>query len=109
MLTDADIKELKAKNPGETLAEIKNDVVLGDEVFVVKVPRDAAWKVFQTQRANDEQAPYALRTLVLGHIVKPTPQEMLLRLNELPGLVETVGGQLVKLAGASSASTVRKL
>jgi hypothetical protein len=109
MLTETEIAELKAKNPGATLAEIKNEAVLGDEVFVVKVPQDAAWKLFQTQRANDEQAPYALRTLVLGHMVKPTPQEFLLRLNEMPGLVETVGGQLVKLAGASNASTVRKL
>jgi len=109
MLTETEIAELKAKNPGANLAEITNEAVLGDETFVVKVPQDAAWKMFQTQRANDEQAPYALRTLVLGHMVKPTPSEFLLRLNETPGLVETVGGQLVKLAGASNASTVRKL
>lgn len=109
MLTETDIAELKAKNPGATLAEITNDAVLGDESFVVKVPQDGAWKMFQTARANDELAPSALRTLVLQHMVKPTVAEFLLRLNDQPGLVETVGGQLVKLAGASNASTVRKL
>ncbi len=107
--TEDEILELKAKNPGATLRLWNHEDVLDGRFFVYKVPKDAPWKMFQTQRANDESAPYALRTLVLQHIVKPTPTEFMVLLDEAPGLVESLGNKMVKAAGATNAGSDRKL
>lgn len=108
-LTDDEILELKTKNPGAVLRIFSHEDILDGKIFVYKVPKDAPWKLFQSQRASDESAPYALRTLVIGHMVQPTPQEFVALLDEAPGLVESIGNKMVKAAGATNAGSDRKL
>lgn len=109
MLTDDELKALKDANPGANLRAYAHEDIRDGYDFVYKVPEDGAWKQFQTHRNNDEMAPYALRTLVIPHMVRPSPIEFTAMLKETPGLVETIGNKMVRAAGATNAGNDRKL
>ncbi len=109
MLTDEEKKTLKDANPGVDLYFIENETVAPGITFVVKCPSDASWKRFQAERENDEQKSTAIRRLVLTHVIKPTANDLLSMLQAQPGLVESLGGPLIKIAGASAASTFGKI
>lgn len=108
MMTDADIEEIKAKNPNANLAIIENEVVAPGETFVIKID-PVVWDRFTSMRSNEEMLPGAVKTFVLGIMVKPTPVEMLAELKIRPGLLDTIAKEAIKLHGASAASTSRKI
>jgi hypothetical protein len=106
-ITDTEIADLKEKYAGVELNLISNEDV-GVEA-IVKTPPKAEWDRFRTMQQDDTQAPFALRTLLLGCAIKPTAEEWRSILETRPGLAETVGARLVKIGGVSSATTHRKL
>lgn len=108
MLTDQDIADLKSKNPGANLAIIENEIVAPGESFVIKID-PAVWDRFVSMRANEEMVPGAVKTFVLGIAVKPNAEELLMRLQTSPGLLDTIAKEAIKLHGASAASTSRKI
>lgn len=109
MLTDEQVQALKNKYPGVTLDVIENENVAPGVSFVVRRPNDLEWQRYRSEQANDEQAPMANRRLVLGQIVQPPAQEFMAMLTDRPGLVETLAIKIREAAGASNASTIRKL
>jgi hypothetical protein len=108
-LTEEAKKALKDKYPGVTLDVIKNELVAPGVAFILKRPDDAAWKRYRGMQGNEEQAPFANRTLVFGQLVDPAPAEFTAMLVDRPGLVETLAVKIREAAGASNASTLEKL
>jgi hypothetical protein len=106
-MTDDEITALKAKHAGADLRILHNED--HDMEIVVKVPSGAEWTRFRSMQQDDAQAPIALKTLVLACIVQPGPDDFRRTLDKLPGLTETFGGELVKIAGVSRATSSRKL
>lgn len=109
MINPEQIQALKDKYPGVILDLIENEVVAPGVSFVVRRPNDNEWRRYRGMQANDEQAPSANRTLVLGQIVQPTPEDFMRMLDTQPGLIETLAIAIRTSAGASNASSVRKL
>jgi hypothetical protein len=107
MVTDEQIVKLKEANPGAELTLIQNDDV-GIEV-VVKTPDDGTWKRFRSQSSDDAQRSVALRGLVLSCVVHPAGPDFASAVARRPGIIETIGGKLVEVAGVSMATTARKL
>lgn len=107
IISETDIAALKERFPGVELNLISNEDA-GMEI-VARTPPKGEWDRFRTMQQDDSQAAYALRTLVLGCIVKPTAEEFRTILETRPGLAETFGARLVKIGGVSSATTHRKL
>lgn len=107
MLTEELIAKLKEANPGAELSVIEEGEI-GLEV-VVKVPDEGAWRRFRAQQDDDAQSSIALRGLVFACVVHPVPADFVPIVARRPGIVETVGGKLVKIAGVSRAATIRKL
>jgi hypothetical protein len=103
------IEAAKAANPTADLRLIKIEGDEGTTEVIVKIPNDGEWKRFRTMQADDEQAPGAVRTLVLASVVVPEPQEFAALLARRPGIAESVARPLIKLAGVSAAASVEKV
>lgn len=106
-ITDAEVEALKTKHVGADLRLLRNED--HDMEIVCKVPPPGEWTRFRSMQQDDAQAPIALRTLLFSCVVKPTPDEFRGVVDRLPGLAETFGGELVKIAGVSRATSSSKL
>lgn len=106
-LTDEQLDRIKAENPGIELHLVSSPET-GVEV-VVRKPKEDEWRRFRAMQADDEQRPGALRLLAIHSAVFPKGGDFMALLAEHPGLAETVGAKLVKIAGVDGTATSRKL
>jgi hypothetical protein len=105
-ITEALLAELKAKHPDKELHLLESPQ---EEVeIVVHKPSEPEWRRFRTIVTDEDQRAGALRQLLVMHVVYPK-DEILAILAKHPGLAETFGNKVVKIAGVDPAATSRKL
>jgi len=106
-LTEEQLERIKAENPGVELHVVSSPEASVE--IVVRKPKEDQWRVFRAMQADDEQRPGALRWLASYCAVFPKGADFAALLAERPGLAETVGAKLVKIAGVDGTATSRKL
>lgn len=106
-ITEEQVSRLKAENPGLELHVVSSPDT-GAEV-VVRRPSEPEWRRFRSMVGDDDQRPGALRQLAISSAIYPKGDDFMALLADYPGLAETIGGKLVKIAGVDGAATSRKL
>jgi hypothetical protein len=105
--TDDEIRSLKAENPGAALAEVGFPEY--EQSFIVRAPSQPEWSAHRTE-SEASTTPYDIAAaFVARHIVKPDLGEAQRRFEEHPAIVERIRAQLMKLGGAVTEVTVKKL
>ena len=107
-IPQAEIDAAKAARPDRRLVILTPDDDDRDE-FLFAVPKAAEYQKFRTMVLDDETKAGALRVLVDGCVITPSPAEFALITQDHPGFNETFGGQLLRLAGAGVGVTVKKV
>ena len=81
------------------------------ETFAFRRPSASEWYRYRTEWLNDrpDVQAGAVKTLVLACRVYPSHVELAKALEDRPGLVEAIGGQLASYAGVERAKKVRRL
>lgn len=106
-LTEEQLERIKTENPGIELHVISSPDN-GVEV-VVRKPKEDEWRRFRAMQGDDEQRPGALRMLAIYSAVFPKGADFMAMLADHPGMAETVGAKLTKIAGVDGTATSRKL
>jgi hypothetical protein len=106
-LTEEQLERIKAENPGVELHLVSSPETGVD--VVVRKPKEDEWRRFRAMQADDEQRSGALRLLAIHSSVFPKGAEFMAMLAEFPGMAETVGAKLIKIAGVDGTATSRKL
>lgn len=107
-ITDKQIETHKAANPGVQLEVLRNEDL--DIEILVKPPSRAEWSRFRAMVNEDGQRPQAMRTLLLNCILEPSRGDFEAGpLSTYPGLSESFGADLVKMAGVNASTTRRKV
>lgn len=99
------IDEVKAANPGVELHLLTHE----DEQAIFRVPDDGVWTRYWKELVDEDTRAQAHTTLVMGSVVYPAPVEFRKVLGRRPGLVQTFGARIAKLAGATKEAQSRKL
>lgn len=103
----ATIEKAKSENPGVQLGLVK--VPERGKEYLFKTPDDPEWRSFRKDQEDDAGGIVALRSLLLRHVVVPPAAELAAELDREPGLTETLGKPVIKLAGAGLAATLEKI
>jgi hypothetical protein len=106
-ITEEQLAKVTTENPGVEL-HLVNSPETGVDV-VVRKPSEPEWRRFRSMQSDDEQRPGALRMLAIGAAIFPKGGDFMALLGEHPGLAETIGAKLVKIAGVDGTATSRKL
>ena len=105
--TPAQIDKLKAEH-GE-LHAISAGTGDREVSVLVKTPNRERWTSFKAQAQDPHRKATAMESLVLDCVVHPSREEMSKLLNVRPGLSETFGSEIAKLAGLEELVVTRKL
>lgn len=101
--------------PAEVVADLKSKYgevhLLGNEfgVAVFRVPKLTEWQRYRDERANPQASGVALRHLVNMCRVWPEAVEFKALIDGRPAMIDVFGGELLEIAGAKSATIVKKL
>ena len=106
-ITRQQIDAAKQANPG---AELHLLDALGHQAIAKAPPREQ-YEFFKTEASHKQagRALAALETLVKGCVVTPDAAGLEKMLDKFPGLVESYGNALIKLAGLTEEATAKKL
>jgi hypothetical protein len=104
-LTPELIAELKAEH-GEIY---RLDAREYDKTIVIKKPDRHVYKRYRKDGTDEDKRHAALQQLVDDVIVWPPPDEFQAMTDDLPGLYETFGNQVARIAGLSREVDSKKL
>jgi hypothetical protein len=81
------------------------------DVFAFRRPSSSEWYRYRSEWLTEQPAVQAgaVKTLVTACRVYPSQVEFSKAIEERPGLVESIGGQLASYAGVERAKKVRRL
>jgi hypothetical protein len=81
------------------------------ETFAFRRPSSAEWMRYRSERVSDSTLAQvaSLKTLCQACRVYPSMVEFMAAIDARPGLVESIGNELIQYAGAEKAKKVRRL
>jgi hypothetical protein len=103
------IEALKAQTPDGKLREFSATVEGKEYIVYVRRPSRAEYKDFRAAASNDKKQAAALETLLCTCVVYPSGAAFQAMLDEAPGLSETFGEELLKIAGLAVSADSKKL
>ena len=108
--TEEEIQQLKEKFPGANLHTLVIDGTdRNSEAVICKAPSRGDWKRFMQMTADKDRRNAALETLVRGCLVWPDAAAFDEMLEDKPGLCETFGTALTRIAGLQGDAESKKL
>ncbi len=93
--TEAELEQLKGRHGRLVRLE-----AVGQVVYVKRATREV-YKRFRAQASDEAKRPVAAANLVAACLVWPEKAEAEALFDEYPGLVDTIGGSLLELAGVT--------
>jgi hypothetical protein len=105
-LTAEQIQKYREEHPADELHAIK---AMGGVVALAKPPSRAAFKRFRVDSTTPAGRLDALEGLGKSCVVLPDDKGLNALYDARPGLIETIGGELLELAGLTQNSASEKL
>jgi hypothetical protein len=105
-ITDEQLEQVKAANPGKTLHVLDARPEHDDEI-VVTVPTAGIWNIWQQKIVEKDIS--AGRVLVEACCVFPARKDLLAMLDAKPGLANTWSAELQMIGGIAKGDHRRKL
>lgn len=102
------VEKVQSETPMARVVPLRFEVEHSGEVVrvVAVVPERKEWQMFNRAIADADKRPRALEDLVRACVKFPAPVELDALLQRLPGVAQTFGNTLAKLAGASGEAEV---
>lgn len=100
--TQEQIDAIKTKHPNNRLCQIIVQDAAGEDVYVIAlVPDRAIWKKFQSDALDEKRKLHALDNLLKTCVKHPDQKSLDAVINDLPGVINTIGNKLLEHAGVS--------
>jgi hypothetical protein len=106
--TAADIAKVKAANPGIEIELVEHPSLPHD--FIVRGPSRGVWNIYRAKISSEGEKVTADDVLFQACVLWPERgEEREALLDQYPGLVNVVAGEIIEIGGASRQATHRKL